>query len=53
MLPCNVVVQENDDGSIEVSAVDPIASMAAIDNPSLGEIATEVQGMLKSVIEGL
>ena len=52
MLPCNVVVQETDAG-IEVSAVDPIASMQAIENPELGNIATEVQAKLKKVIESL
>lgn len=52
MLPCNIVVQEVENG-VEVSAVDPIASMQAIENESLGAIATEVQGMLKNVIEGL
>ena len=53
MLPCNVVVQETEDGKIEVSAVDPLASMQAIQNPALGDIAAEVQGMLKDVISGL
>lgn len=53
MLPCNVVVQENADGKVEVSAVDPMASMMAIENEALGDIASEVQGMLKNVIEGL
>jgi uncharacterized protein (DUF302 family) len=53
MLPCNVIVQQMDDGRIEVSAVDPIASMAAIDNPALGEVATQVREMLKGVIDGL
>jgi uncharacterized protein (DUF302 family) len=53
MLPCNVVVQQHDDGSIEVSAVDPMASMQAIDNPELGGIASEVRGMLQDVIKGL
>ena len=53
MLPCNVVVQEMDDGKVEVAAVDPIASMSGVKNESLGGIATEVQGMLKNVIEGL
>jgi uncharacterized protein (DUF302 family) len=53
MLPCNVIVQQFDDGHIEVSAVDPIASMAAIGNPALGAVATEVQGLLREVVEGL
>lgn len=51
MLPCNVIVQQTEDGKVEVSAVDPIASMAAIDNPSLGEVAATVQKLLKTVIE--
>jgi len=53
MLPCNVIVQETSDGKVEVAAVDPMASMMAIQNEALGGIATEVQGMLKNVIEGL
>lgn len=53
MLPCNVVVQEHDTDKIEVSAVDPVASMQAIKNPGLGEVAVEVQGLLKSVINSL
>ena len=53
MLPCNVIVQQHADGSVEVSAVDPVASMQAIDNPDLAEVAKEVQGKLKKVIEGL
>lgn len=52
-LPCNVIVEENDDGSIEVAAVDPIASMQAVENTSLGEVASEVQRRLKKVIEQL
>lgn len=53
MLPCNVIVEENEDGSVEVSAVDPIASMSAIENDSLGAIAGEVQQRLKRVISAL
>lgn len=53
MLPCNVIVQELDDGSVEVSAVDPVASMQAIDNADLGEIAQTVRDKLKSVIAAL
>jgi len=53
MLPCNVIVQEMADGKVEVAAVDPMASMIAVKNESLGEVASQVQGMLKNVIEGL
>ncbi|MDO8992289.1 DUF302 domain-containing protein [Daejeonella sp.] len=53
MLPCNVIVQEHEDGRIEVSAVDPIASMMAIKNDSLGEVASAVSGKLRRVIENL
>ncbi|SMO54670.1 DUF302 domain-containing protein [Gracilimonas mengyeensis] len=53
MLPCNVIVQEHEDGKVEVSAVDPVASMQAIENEELGEVANEVQSMLKKVIENL
>lgn len=53
MLPCNVVVQELESGDIEVSAVDPLASMSAIENPGLADVAGEVQVLLKNVIEGL
>lgn len=52
-LPCNVVVQEHDNGAIEVSAVDPVASMAAVNNEGLGSIATEVQQKLLHVIANL
>jgi uncharacterized protein (DUF302 family) len=53
MLPCNVVVQELAPGKVEVSAVDPIASMQAVDNPKLGEVAKQVQTKLKAVIDHL
>jgi uncharacterized protein (DUF302 family) len=53
MLPCNVIVQETGDGKVEVAAVNPVASMMAIQNEALAEIAGEVQTMLKNVIEGL
>ncbi|HAW52426.1 MAG TPA: hypothetical protein DCX54_08900, partial [Flavobacteriales bacterium] len=52
-LPCNVIVEEHENGDVEVSAVDPIASMSSVKNDSLGGIATEVQGKLKRVIENL
>lgn len=50
MLPCNVVVQETAPGTVEVSAVDPIASMSGVQNPNLGEIANEVSDRLRRVI---
>ena len=53
MLPCNVVVQETGEGNIEVSAIDPIASMQAVQNPNLQEIAEQVQAKLRSVITSL
>lgn len=53
MLPCNVIVQEVAEGTVEIAAVDPIASMQAIDNPALGEIAREVQAKLKRIVEDL
>ncbi|MEZ4773802.1 MAG: DUF302 domain-containing protein [Bacteroidia bacterium] len=53
MLPCNVIVQEREPGIIEVSAVDPVASMMAIENEALGEVAVQVRDKLKKVIEQL
>lgn len=53
MLPCNVIVYVNDNGETVVSAVDPVASMQAVDNPGLGEVAQTIQSKLKLVIERL
>jgi uncharacterized protein (DUF302 family) len=53
MLPCNVIVQVNPKGKVEISAVDPVASMASVQNESLGSIATEVRDKLKRVIENI
>ena len=53
MLPCNVIVQEHAPGKVEVSAVDPMESMKAIDNPALGAIATQVREKLAGVIKAL
>ena len=50
MLPCNVVVQQRGDNRIEVSAVNPVASMSAIDNPELSRISQQVGSLLKQVI---
>ena len=53
MLPCNVVVQEIGNGEVEVSAVDPVASMSAIENTKLAAIAGEVRSLLKLAVDGL
>jgi uncharacterized protein (DUF302 family) len=53
MLPCNVIVQEKVAGQIEISAVDPAASMQAVENDNLVEIATEIRNRLQRVIEQL
>lgn len=53
MLPCNVILQEHNEGKVEVSVIDPIASMQAIENPDLLGVAEQVQAKLKSVIDSL
>lgn len=53
MLPCNVIVQDAGDGAVEVAAIDPVASMAAVDNPALKAPAGKVRDMLKAVVESL
>jgi uncharacterized protein (DUF302 family) len=53
MLPCNVVVQEIAPGQTEVAAIDPVASMEAVDNPDLKQAAMRVQALLKQVIDTL
>jgi len=50
MLPCNVVVQQREGGAVEVSAVDPVASMSAIENPKLGAVAGKVRELLRQVV---
>jgi uncharacterized protein (DUF302 family) len=53
MLPCNVVVQQVGKDQVEVSAVDPVASMQAVENPQLASISGEVRELLKQVVAGL
>jgi len=53
MLPCNVIVYINDNGETIVAAVDPVASMQAVENENLGEVAETIQGKLKKVIDSL
>lgn len=53
LLPCNVVVEEHENGQVEVSAVDPIVSMSAVNNEGLAGLATEVKEKLSRVIDNL
>ncbi len=53
MLPCNIIVQEHEDGKVEVSAVDPVSSMMAVKNEILVPIATQVKEKLSRVIDNL
>lgn len=53
MLPCNVIVYVNDEAKTIVAAIDPIASMQAVKNDKLGEVAETIQGKLKNVINSL
>ena len=53
MLPCNVIVQEKVEGQVEVAAVDPAASMQAIDNKDLDDITSEIRTRLQKVIAAL
>nr|WP_295106012.1 DUF302 domain-containing protein [uncultured Caulobacter sp.] len=53
MLPCNVVVQQRADGAVEVAAIDPVASMQAIDNPALKEKAAAIADKLQKALRGI
>ena len=53
MLPCSVIVQELAPGRVEVAAIDPLASMAAVQNPDLAAIGLEVREKLKAAVERL
>ena len=53
MLPCNVIVQQREDGRVEVAAVDPAASMQAVENPSLAALAGDVKTLLSDMIQSL
>lgn len=53
LLPCNIVVQEKEDNTIQVSAINPIESMQAVQNESLGEVAVEVSEKLQRVLANL
>lgn len=53
LLPCNVIVYENEGGGAIVSAIDPIVAMGMVENPTLGEVAKEVREKLVNVINSL
>lgn len=53
MLPCNVIVEEHEDGRVEVAAVDPLASMQVVDNDNLKSIANQVKEMLTKVVQSV
>lgn len=53
MLPCNVIIQEISEGEIEIAAIDPVASMQAVENSQLNEIATQIREKLIGVINRL
>lgn len=53
LLPCNFVVQEKENGIIEVSSVDPLAMMAQVESPEMQNIAKEISDKLKRVVESL
>jgi uncharacterized protein (DUF302 family) len=53
MLPCNVVVQDAPDGATEIAAIDPVASMLAIENPLLKQAAERVRERFEKVIASL
>jgi uncharacterized protein (DUF302 family) len=53
MLPCNVIVQELEDGRVEVSAINPLESMKTVGNPALQHIGSQVAARLESIIQRL
>lgn len=53
MLPCNVILQQREDGKVEVSAVDPVSSMQAIQNPELADVAAQVRERLREVVDAV
>lgn len=53
MLPCNILVQESVEGGVEISAINPVASIGAVQNPKLEPLAAEVSNRLQKVIDGL
>ena len=53
MLPCNVIIEQQSENVVEVSAIDPAASMSAVENEALSAIAEKIRAKLQTVIEKL
>ena len=53
LLPCNVIIQDIDDGQVEVSAIDPMETMKVVGNPKLAALAEQVQAKLKRVVANI
>lgn len=53
MLPCNILVQEHQNGEVEVTAINPLVSMGAVQNDELETLASEVSNKLKRVMENI
>ena len=53
MLPCNVIVQEKPDGTVQVSAINPMVAMQSVGNENLNEVASQVSAKLKKVVDSL
>jgi uncharacterized protein (DUF302 family) len=53
MLPCNVIVQQKDDGSVQVSAINPMVAMKSVGNENLNEVAVQVSEKLGRVIDNI
>lgn len=53
MLPCNVIVQQHDNGVVEVAAIDPVATMAGVGNPALSKLAAQVREKLERAVSSL
>lgn len=51
MLPCNVLVQEKDNGEVEIAAINPLNSIGAIENEQLKSIAAEITAKLRNAVE--
>ena len=53
LMPCNVVVQQHEDGKVEISAMNPVVALASVNNPALADVAQSTSDKLQRVIESL